>query len=77
MVKVYSIPECPWCKKVKAYLGSKNVSYTDINVETDMEGRKELMTLSPELQVPLTYIDGKYVIGFEKDKIDEYLQMKN
>ncbi|MBP2644964.1 MAG: glutaredoxin [Firmicutes bacterium] len=75
MIKVYSIPDCSWCKKVKTYLTSKNVDFTDINVEDDPEGRQELMSLSPELQIPLVNINGNIVVGFNKEKLDEYLQL--
>jgi len=75
VIKVYSIPDCSWCKKVKTYLTSKNVDFTDINVEDDPEGRQELMSLSPELQIPLVNINGNIVVGFNKEKLDEYLQL--
>jgi glutaredoxin 3 len=74
MVKVYSIPECPWCKKVKAYLNSKNVSFTDINVESDLKGRAALAKLSPEMSVPVLEIDDRVIIGFNKEQIDACLE---
>jgi glutaredoxin 3 len=75
MVKVYSIPECPWCKKVKAYLNSKNVPFTSIDVETDAAGRQELAKLSPEMNVPVLEIDGRVIIGFDKEQIDDCLKL--
>lgn len=75
MVKVYSIPDCPWCKKVKAYLTSKNVSYTDINVEQDPQGRDSWKAVSSDLTVPVTEINGRVIIGFDKEKFDQYLTL--
>lgn len=75
MVKVYSVPDCAWCKKVKKYLETKNIAFTDINVEQDAEGRKDLKALSPEMNIPLVEIDGNIVIGYDKEKLDEYLQL--
>jgi glutaredoxin 3 len=75
MVKVYSISECPWCKKVKAYLNSKNVLFTDIDVETDAAGRQVLAKLSPEMTVPVLEIDGRVIIGFDKGQIDAALKL--
>jgi glutaredoxin 3 len=75
MVKVYSIPECPWCRKVKAYLSSKNVPFTSIDVESDDAGRQALAELSPEMNLPVLDIGGQIVVGFDKEKIDQYLQL--
>lgn len=75
MVKVYSTPDCPWCKKTKTYLNSKGVEYVDVNVEEDMEGRKELLALSKQQSIPVINIDNNIVIGFDKEKIDEYLNL--
>lgn len=75
MVKIYSIPDCPWCKKTKAYLNTKGIEYVDINVEKDKEGRKELLAISKQQSIPTIDIDGNIIIGFDKEKIDEYLNL--
>ena len=75
MVTVYSITDCSWCTKTKQYLKAKNVSYIDVNVEQDMEGRKQLLALSKQQSVPVLDINGKIVIGFDQQKIDEYLAL--
>jgi glutaredoxin 3 len=74
MVKVYTIDGCSWCKKAKSYLEQKGVNYIEVNVE-DVDGLKELMTISGQQSVPALDIDGKVVIGFDRSKIDEYLQL--
>ena len=76
MVTVYSINECSWCKKTKSYLTQKGISYTEVNVEEDLDGLKELLTISGQQSVPVLDIDGQVVIGFDRNKIDEYLQLK-
>ena len=73
MVKVYSLPDCAWCQKTKAYLKLKGVEFEDINVETDMEGRKELMAIPNVEGVPVVNINGNIIIGFDKAKMDEFL----
>lgn len=74
MVKVYSIPSCPWCDKVKKYLKLKNVAYEEFNVEENDEARDELYRISGDQIVPVTTIDGKnYVVSFDKAKLDALL----
>lgn len=75
MVKVYSTPTCPWCKKAKKYLNSINVDFIDVNVESDVEGRNEMMKLSKQSAVPVINIDGEIIVGFDKEKIDEALKL--
>jgi glutaredoxin-like YruB-family protein len=76
MITVYSIPNCPWCHKVKKYLELKEEAFTEINVEEDEEGRAELLKLTNQLNVPVANINKNIVIGFDKEKIDEYLALK-
>ena len=76
MVKVYSVPNCPWCDKVKKYLKLKNIAYEEFNVEDDEDARNELYKISGDQIVPLTTIDGKdYVISFDKAKLDALLKL--
>ncbi|KGM96196.1 NrdH-redoxin [Clostridium botulinum] len=75
MVKVYSIPDCPWCEKVKRYLDSKQVDYEDINVKEDIEGKEEMISLTNQRSVPVITVDGAIVIGFEKEKLDDLLNL--
>lgn len=75
MVKVYSITDCSWCEKTKQYLKSKDINYVEVNVEKDLEGREQLLALSKQQSVPVIDINGNIVLGFDKQKIDEYLAL--
>ena len=73
MIKVYSIPDCPWCQKVKKYLELRQVKFQEVNIESDLEGRKELLGLTKQLSVPVTSINGRLIVGFEREELDEAL----
>ncbi len=74
MVKVYSINNCPWCDKVKKYLTSRHVEFTECNIETDETAFKECQSLTNDEAVPVITENGKdYVLGFDKAKIDALL----
>ncbi|KGM97823.1 glutaredoxin [Clostridium novyi A str. 4552] len=75
MVKVYSIPDCPWCIKVKKYLTSKDIEFEDINVQEDVQGREEMISLTNQSSVPVINVNGNIVIGFEKEKLDSLLHL--
>ena len=71
MVKVYSTNSCPWCVKAKQYLKSKNVE--DLNVQTDMVAREDMLKKSKQMGVPVLDINGTIIVGFDKNAIDKAL----
>lgn len=72
-VLVYTSNTCGYCHEVKKYLNELNVPYSEKNVSTDMEARKELMAKG-FMGVPVIVIDEEYVQGFDKPKLDELLK---
>ncbi|OGN00525.1 MAG: NrdH-redoxin [Candidatus Yanofskybacteria bacterium RIFCSPHIGHO2_02_FULL_41_29] len=74
-IKIYSTPTCPWCKKAKAYLDEKGIVYTSVDVSNDEVAQKEMIKKSDQMGVPVLDIDGKIVIGFDKEKINELLKI--
>lgn len=71
-VVVYSSNTCPYCTLAKDFLTEKGVEFTEKNVQTDKEARKELMDMG-HMGVPVLVIDGEEIVGFDKDKIEELL----
>ncbi len=72
-VKVYSTPSCPWCHTVKGFLRKNNVSFEDIDVSSDEKAAKEMIEKSGQMGVPVTEIDDKMVVGFNKPVLEELL----
>ncbi|CAK7087264.1 glutaredoxin family protein [Tissierella carlieri] len=71
-VTVYTSNTCPYCVSAKDYLKEKGIDYTEKNVQTDKDARKELMAMG-HMGVPVLVIDGEEVVGFDKEKIDNLL----
>lgn len=76
-VKVYSTINCPWCKKVKEYLSDKQVKFKEVDLTNDEVKQKEFIEKTGQVAVPVTEINGKYIIGFDKEVIDEMLKTKD
>lgn len=72
-VTVYSTPTCPYCIRLKNYLKEKGVSFTSIDVSDDKPGLDKMVSISGQMGVPVADIDGKIVVGFDKEKIDKLL----
>lgn len=75
MVKIYSTPTCPWCKKAKQYLDEKAIKYESIDVSSNEVAQKEMIEKSGQMGVPVIDIDGKIIVGFDKEEIDKTLNL--
>lgn len=76
IVKVYSTPTCPYCKTVKSFLDTNNVTYQDLDVSADKAARDEMIEKSGQMVVPQIYIDGEIVVGFDQAALKEKLELK-
>ncbi len=72
-VNIYSTPTCTYCNMAKDFFKEKGVEYTEFNVATDMEKRKEMVEKSGQMGVPVIDIEGAITVGFDKAVISEAL----
>lgn len=72
-VVVYTTATCPWCKVVKDYLKSNNISFVEHDVGADSKAAMEMIDKSGQRGVPVVDINGDIVIGFDQDRIDSLL----
>lgn len=76
---IYSTTSCPYCKMLKDYLVSKNISFEEKLVDQDETAKTEMASVSGGfLGVPFTVIlkdDGtkETVVGFDKGKLEQML----
>ncbi len=72
-VTIYSTPTCHFCHMAKDFFTENGVAYTDHNVGSDLEKRKEMIEKSGQMGVPVITIDNQYVVGFDEPKLRELL----
>lgn len=72
-VTIYSTPTCHFCHMAKDYFDENNVKYTDYDVASDIEKRKEMMQKTGQMGVPVIMIDDQIIIGFDKSQISHLL----
>lgn len=72
-VKIYTSPSCHWCHAAKEYFKSKGVAYEEIDVYANPDKGQEMIEKSGQMGVPVIEINGKILIGFDREKIDEFL----
>ncbi|MEK0338460.1 MAG: glutaredoxin domain-containing protein, partial [Nitrosopumilus sp.] len=69
----YSTKTCPWCHKLKDYLNEKKIKFEDIDVGEDKKAAEEMVKKSGQMGVPVTDINGKIIVGFDKGEIEKAL----
>jgi glutaredoxin 3 len=72
-VTIYSTNTCHFCNLAKEFFKAHNVSYTEYNVGTDIEKRKEMVSLTGQLGVPVIKIGDQAVVGFQESRIASML----
>ena len=75
-VTVYSTPTCTWCNTLKAYLKQQKIRFNDIDVSRDQNAAQEMMRRSGQQGVPQTDINGTMIVGFDKKRINELLEIQ-
>ena len=75
-VIVYSTPTCPYCIRAKQFLKDNNIAFENIDVSENQEKAQEMIKKSGQMGVPVLEIDGQIIVGFDKEKIKETLDIK-
>ena len=71
-VKVYTTPTCPHCLMLKEFLKEKGVEFEEIDLSLEENQKRffeEIFPKSQSLGVPQIEIDGKIIVGFDKEEI--------
>ncbi|EKE05696.1 MAG: Glutaredoxin [uncultured bacterium] len=79
-VTIYSTTTCPYCKMLKDYFMSKNITFIEKLVDQDETAKTEMASVSGGfLGVPFTVIvkddnTKETIVGFDKGKLEEILK---
>ena len=76
MIKIYTTPTCVYCETLKEYLKSKDISFDEVDVSQNEKELEKMVEISGQMGVPVIDIDGNIVIGFDREKVDELLNLK-
>jgi len=64
MIKIYSIPECPYCTDLKEKLTKENIDFEDVNVFLDenVEEHESIVVFTKSEEVPIVKIDKQFLV---------------
>lgn len=60
----------------KSFFKENKVAFTEHNVATDLEKRREMIDKTGQMGVPVIDINGEIVVGFNEEKIKSSLGIK-
>ena len=72
-VRIYTISTCPYCKMLKEFLLQNNIQFEELNVGENKEYFQEMLKKTGQLGVPVIEINGKIIVGFDKEEIKKEL----
>lgn len=71
---LYMIPDCEACDEIREFLGTRNISITEKNVNDSIELQTELTELTGALKVPTTVIGEEVMTGYSRSKFLSVLE---
>lgn len=76
-VIIFSTPTCSFCNSAKRYFKEKNIKFKDIDVSKDLAALKDMQRrTNGNTGVPVILINNRPIIGFDKGKINQLLNIK-
>ena len=73
-VTVYTTPTCPYCRMVKQFLSQKGIPFVEKDVSADRAAAMYMVQRTGQQGVPVTEIDGQFVVGFDRPRLEQLLQ---
>jgi len=76
-VRLFSTPICPYCLTLKRFLEEKGIEVESIDVSSDEKARDEMVENTKQATVPVLEVEGEYIVGFDRKKICEKLNIED
>lgn len=76
-VTVYTTPSCSWCTTLKTHLRKNGIRFREVDVSRDQKAAEDMVRRSGQQGVPQTDINGQIIIGFDRERINNLLEINN
>ncbi len=73
-VIIYTTPSCGYCTMAKNWFKENRIRYTEYNVARDTKKADEMVKKSGQMGVPVLDVNGRIIVGFDKQKIEQALR---
>jgi len=75
-VILFTTPTCSWCRTVKQYLRKNDVRFKEVDITRDEGAARDMVRRTGQQGVPVTLINNRPVVGFNKNEINRLLNIK-
>lgn len=69
-VKLYTTATCPWCKAAKAYFRDNAIEFVEVDIISDLAGRREMVTMTGQYGVPVVLVGHKAMVGWNPGEFE-------
>lgn len=76
-VTIYTTPTCHFCHGAKEFLKEHNISYVEKDVSQDAAARQEMVERSGQMGVPVIFVNGDMILGFDEGALRKSLDINN
>jgi len=76
-VTIYTTPTCVYCREAKEFFKEHNVEYEEKDVVQDEQARNDMIQKSGQMGVPVIDANGEIIIGYNKKKLAELLDIRS
>jgi glutaredoxin-like YruB-family protein len=75
-VIMFTTPTCSFCNSAKRYLREKNIRFTEVDVSRDISAARDLQRRTGQTGVPVILINNRPIVGFDRPKINQMLNIR-
>jgi len=75
-IVIFTTPTCSYCNVAKRYFKEKRIKYTEVDVSKDLRAAADMKRRTGQQGVPVIMIANKPIVGFDKNKINNLLNIK-
>ncbi|MCP4147260.1 MAG: NrdH-redoxin [bacterium] len=75
-VIVFTTPSCSWCRVVKQHFKRNNIRFKEIDITKDPRAAQDMVRRTGQQGVPVTLINNRPIVGFDKEKINRLLNIE-
>ncbi len=75
-VIMFTTPTCSFCNAAKRYLREKSIKFTEVDVSRDITAARDLQRRTGQTGVPVILINNRPIVGFDRPKINQMLNIR-
>ncbi|HDR05133.1 MAG TPA: NrdH-redoxin [Candidatus Marinimicrobia bacterium] len=75
-VIVFTTPTCHYCAAVKKYLKENGVRFKEVDISKNAVAARDMVNKTGQQGVPQLWINNKPIVGFDRPKINQMLNLK-